>query len=156
MVKTAPPSTESSAFPASFLKNVGFVVNKVGEKINARIESVTASVGLNVRQYGLLLLLQAEGPQSQIVIGQRVGLDGVSVMRTVDSLEARGLVRRDRDPTDRRKHSVVLTDTGYELLEQTSPKTQQAEREITGVLSEQEQEQFLSLLMRMLGTVEGS
>ncbi len=152
---TAPlPHPEPHAFPASFLDNLGFVVSKVGERINHRIEGVIAPHGLSVRQYGLLLLLQAQGPQAQIVLSQRVGLDRTSVMRTVDLLEARGLVRRDPDPSDRRKHSVALTDAGGELLSRTLPEVRQAERNVVAELSEQEQRQLLSLLKRLLGIGE--
>lgn len=151
MSDNPPTLSEFSTFTPGFLDNLGFVVNKVGEKINAQIGSVMTPLGLSIRQYGLLLLLQDEGPQAQIVISQRVGLDRTSVMRTVDMLESRGLVRRDPDPTDRRKHSVALTDAGAELLSQTLTGVRQAEREVTGVLSEQEQELLLALLGRMLG-----
>ncbi len=144
------------AFPDSFLDNLGFVVNKVGERINHQIEDVIAPHGLAIRQYGMLLLLQAEGPQAQIVLSERVGLDRTSVMRTVDMLEARGLVRRDPHPSDRRKHSVVLTDAGANLLESTIAEVRQAERDVTEVLSEQEQAQLLGLLRRLLGLGERS
>lgn len=148
---TAPsPHPEPHAFPASFLDNLGFVVNKVGERINREIEGVTAPRRLTVRQYGLLLLLQAQGPQAQIVLSQQIGLDRTSVMRTVDLLEARGLVRRDPDLSDRRKHSVALTDAGGELLAQTLTEVRQAERNVVAALSEQEQAQLLSLLKRLL------
>jgi DNA-binding MarR family transcriptional regulator len=152
-VNTKPPtpSFEPPPFTDSFLENLGFVINKVGERINRQIERVTTPYGLNVRQYGLLLLLKAEGPQAQIVLSERVGLDRTSVMRTVDLLEARGFVRRDPDATDRRKHSVALTNTGAELLTQTLPEVRQAEREVTAVLSDQEQKQLLVLLTRLLG-----
>ncbi len=140
---------DASAFPASFLENIGFVVNKLAERINLQVERVTPH-GLNRRQYGLLILLQNEGPQAQIVLSERVGLDRTAVMRTVDLLEERGFVRRDPDPTDRRKHSVAITDTGAELLAQTLPEIRRAEAEITSVLSEQEQAHLLGLLKRML------
>ncbi len=148
------PHPEPDAFPASFLNNLGFVVNKVGERINRQIEGVIAPHGFTIRQYGLLVLLQAEGPQAQIVLSQRVGLDRTSVMRTVDMLEARGLLQRDPDPGDRRKHRVVLTDAGGELLSRTLPEVRQAERNVVAELSEQEQAQLLELLKRLLGLAQ--
>ena len=151
---TDPAHRESDAFPESFLGDLSFVVNKVGERINRQIERVTLPHGLAVRQYGLLLLLHAEGPQAQITLSVRVGLDRTSVMRTVDLLEARGLVRRDPDPQDRRKHSVALTDAGAGLLTGTLAAVRQAEREVTAALSEQEQAQLLSLLRRLLSASE--
>ena len=147
---------EPDAVPVSFMDNLGFVANKVGEKINHHIEEVIAPHGFAVRQYGLLVLLQDEGPQAQITLSVRVGLDRTSVMRTVDLLEARGLVRRDPDPHDRRKHRVALTDAGAELLTNTLPEVRQAEREVTGALSETEQAQLLALLRRLLGVSGGS
>ena len=75
-------------------------------------------------------------------------------MEDVDLLEARGLVRRDPDPNDRRKHSVALTDAGAELLTGTLPRVRQAELEVTAALSEQEQAQLLMLLRRLLGVGE--
>lgn len=146
-----PPQPEPDAFPASFMDNLGFVVNKVGERINHRIEKVIAPHGLAIRQYGMMVLLRDEGPQAQIVLSQKVGLDRTSVMRTIDMLEARGLVRRDPNPSDRRKHSVALTDAGTELLERTLTEVREAERHVTATLSEQEQTQLLSLLGRLLG-----
>jgi DNA-binding MarR family transcriptional regulator len=145
------PNTTASAiaFPASFLENIGFVVNKVAERINHQVEHLMPD-GLNRRQYGLLMLLQNEGPQAQIVLSQRVGVDPTNVMRTVDLLERQGFVQRHPDPNDRRKHSVAITETGTQLLTTTLPDIRRAEAEITTVLSDQEQAQLLGLLRRML------
>jgi MarR family transcriptional regulator, lower aerobic nicotinate degradation pathway regulator len=145
---TTPP--DASTFPESFLEDIGFVVNKVGERINRQIERVLLPHGLNVRQYGLLLLLQSQGVQAQIELSQQVGIDRTTVMRTVDFLEAQGLVRRDPDSTDRRKHAVAITEPGNELLAQTRDNVQRAKQEITAVLSDQERVQLLELLKRML------
>lgn len=71
-------------------------------------------------------------------------------------LAARGLVRRDPDPSDRRKHRVVLTDTGGELLANTLGEVQQAERDFAAALSDQEQTHLLGLLKRLLAAEKGS
>lgn len=150
MSDTVSDSPESFAFSSEALKSLTFVVNKVAERIDHKVESVVAPYELTFRQYGLLVLLQSGGPQAQITISQQSGLDRTSVMRIVDVLEARGLVRRDPDPSDRRKHSVVLTDAGAELLGRTLAGVQGAEREFEAVLSDAEQAQLLSLLKRLL------
>ena len=149
-IKQNSSSLESLSLTPYLLKDFVFVVNKVSERINQEIESVTAPLGLSTKQYGMLLLLQKEGPQAQVVISQRVGLDRTSVMRTVDALEERGLVRRDPDPSDRRKHSVTLTDEGEALLVRSQAEVRQTERDFAAALSEQERAQLLSLLKRLL------
>ncbi len=147
---SAPSLPESFSFPPELLKQLTFVVNKVAERLDHQIESVITPYKLAFRQYRLLVFLKSEGPQAQIAISQQTGLDRTSVMRTVDLLEQRGLVRRDPDSSDRRKHSVVLTHEGNDLLARSLPEVQQAEREIYAALSEQEQAQLLSLLKRLL------
>ena len=141
---------EAPTFPAEFLNHMGFVVNRVAERLNAQVSQVTSPHGLTVAQYGLLVLLQTEGPQAQVELSVRVGLDRTTVMRTVDLLEKRTLVRRDPDPSDRRKHSVVLTEAGAALLDQTLPDVRRAEREVTGLLNGTEQTQLMELLRRLL------
>ena len=150
-----PAVADAPAFPTAFLKHMGFVVNKVAERLNRQVETVTLPHGLTFRQYGLLLLLQTEGPQAQIVLSLRVGLDRTSVMRTVDALEARGLVRRDADPSDRRRHSVVLTDAGADLLARTLPQVRRAEAQVTSALSADEQALMMALLTRLLTEAGG-
>src|SRR5438132_9501736 len=46
-------------------------------------------------------------------IAGKLGIDPATVVRTVDSLEKRGLVERRRDRQDRRQVFVELTDAGY-------------------------------------------
>lgn len=150
MSHTVSALPESFTFSFEALKNLTFVVNKVAERIEHKVESVVAPYELTFRQYRLLVFLKSEGPQAQIAISQQTGLDRTSVMRAVDVLEQRGLVRRDPDSSDRRKHSVVLTHEGNDLLARSLPEVQQAEREICAALSEQEQAQLLSLLKRLL------
>ena len=154
-IEQASSPSKASTLSPHLRKDFVFVVNKVSESINRQIETVTMSLGLNIKQYGMLMLLQ-QGSQSQIVISQRVGMDRTSVMRTVDMLEERGLVRRDPDPTDRRKHSVTLTDEGEALLARSEAEVRQTEHDFAAALSEQEKAQLMSLLGRLLEPGEPS
>lgn len=53
---------------------------------------------------------------TQIQIAKRVGIEGPTLTRTLDMLEADGLVERLPDPTDRRNKHMKLTETGLEAL----------------------------------------
>ena len=152
MIKPASDApTEPFDFPAEFLEMLTFVLNKVTERVDRRVEAVIAPLELTFRQYGLLVFLQLAGPRAQVEISQQTGVDRTSVMREVDGLERRGLVRRDPDPNDRRRHSVVLTDAGEVLLARSLSEVKRVEREeLYAPLSEQAQAQLLSLLRRLL------
>ena len=70
---------------------------------------------------GLLERCQAtEGEACTISgIAGRLGMDPTTVVRTVDSLEKRGLVERRRDRQDRRQVFVEFTDAGRAALLET-------------------------------------
>ena len=91
---------------------------------------------------------------SEPALAAQLGISRPTVRLALRTLETRGLVRRDPDPHDRRKHSVALTDAGAELLTNTLPEVRQAELEVTAALSEPEQAQLLALLRRLLGVGE--
>ncbi len=61
---------------------------------------------------GLVEDVREGEPYTISSIAGKLGLDPATVVRTVDSLEKRGLVERRRDRQDRRQVFVELTDAG--------------------------------------------
>src|SRR5205807_4201852 len=61
---------------------------------------------------GLVESVQEGEPHTISSIAGKLGIDPATVVRTVDSLEKRGLVERRRDRQDRRQVFVELTDAG--------------------------------------------
>lgn len=71
--------------------------------------------GFSTTQFMLLMLLEKALESEPCTIGSiagKLGIDPATVVRTVDSLEKRGLVERLRDKQDRRQVFVVFTDAG--------------------------------------------
>jgi DNA-binding MarR family transcriptional regulator len=65
------------------------------------------------------LALAIAGDESPLRLGalaDRMGTTDATASRTVDSLEAAGLLRRERDPSDRRGVLVVATREAVKLL----------------------------------------
>src|SRR5205085_3935279 len=77
--------------------------------------------GFSTTQFMVMGLLErcqaADGEPCTISgIAGRLGIDPTTVVRTVDSLEKRGLVERRRDRQDRRQVFVEFTDAGRAAL----------------------------------------
>ena len=73
--------------------------------------------GLSASQFLVLALLEeAEKTHPPTISGLagRLNLDPATVVRTVDSLEKRGLIERRRDKQDRRQVFVEFTEAGRE------------------------------------------
>ena len=65
---------------------------------------------------GLVEKAQEAEPCTISSIARRLGIDPATVVRTVDSLEKRGLVERRRDKQDRRQVFVEFTAAGHAAL----------------------------------------
>ena len=72
--------------------------------------SVVAVLGLHPTDYKALGILDRLGPMSAGDIAKHTGLAAASVTNLVDRLAAKGSVRRESDPADRRR--VLLHATG--------------------------------------------
>jgi DNA-binding MarR family transcriptional regulator len=73
----------------------------------------------------------------------------------LDALEKEGLVRRLRDPDDRRSVIVELTETGMQKHEQGLGIQGAKEALLAEALTAQEKEQLNGLLRRVMITLEG-
>lgn len=74
-----------------------------------------AELDLTYPQYLVLLVLWEQDGQSVKQIGERLQLDYGTVSPLLKRLEARGLLRRERDVGDERSVTVRLTEQGTEL-----------------------------------------
>ena len=74
--------------------------------------------GLSATQFMLLNLLEqreTEAPWTLRALATALNLQPTTLVQTVDSLEQRGLVARQRARTDRRQTHISLTEAGHEV-----------------------------------------
>ncbi len=67
---------------------------------------------------------------TQIQVAKRIGIEGPTLTRTLDMLEADGLVERLADPKDRRNKHMRLTKAGYEALAEMFEITQRLRKHL--------------------------
>jgi len=94
-------------------------------------------------------------PGSQLELAVACGKAPALVVNMVDVLADKGLVRRERDPKDRRRSVVRLTGDGREVLARADEVAAQVEAELLGGLSAAEREQLHTLLRRALEAPAG-
>jgi DNA-binding MarR family transcriptional regulator len=68
--------------------------------------------GRHPRDLAILNALAESGPVSQARLGKLLKINRTIMVKLVDGLEAAGLVRRERDPADRRCYALVPTAEG--------------------------------------------
>ncbi|MHB8132632.1 MAG: MarR family winged helix-turn-helix transcriptional regulator [Anaerolineaceae bacterium] len=70
---------------------------------------------INCIHYEVLQMLQSETSTIRI-LSLRTGMDPSSLVRSIDTLEQKGLVKRGRDPKDRQRNPLLITQKGSDLL----------------------------------------
>ena len=100
-------------------------------------------------------LLEQDGI-TQVELGERVGLNRATVTRGIDTMARAGLVRRARDPADRRKINVVLTPRAQRLREPLLRLVERLNREALAGMSPTETTALRASLRRVIANVGGS
>jgi len=101
---------------AAVFHSVGFLLSQLGYAVNRRFRSELEEVSLEPRHFGLMRCLETVKYLSQQALGDSLQIPASSVVALLDQLEAKDLVRRRLDPTDRRVRLVELSDTGRVVL----------------------------------------
>ncbi len=107
-----------------------------------------AQAGFRPPCMGVLEAVAHLQPVSQREISDRLGLDASDVVGVLDILEKAGLVERRRDPHDRRRHAVVLTDRGGRAARHFETLRAQAEARALAALEPDERRTLAELLNR--------
>jgi DNA-binding MarR family transcriptional regulator len=135
--------------PASFRDMTFWRLRRANRLVEQAIHARLAVAGLRRPYvYGILATLADGGPASQAEIGRRLGVDPSDMVAALNELESEGRARRARDPDDRRRNLVVLTDAGREVLTEVTAELRIAEDEALGALDADERATLRDLLGR--------
>src|SRR3954469_8540087 len=119
-------------------------------RFHERADAELESLGIQIRHFGALNAL-AGGVPSQRELADRLGVSTPVVVEMVDALEAKGLVERRRDPSDRRSNALVVTAAGREALATARKRRSVANEELTAPIGKAGDRELRSLLKRLLG-----
>ncbi len=151
----------SADLPADLDLTVEGIVDRIGG-INRRIkwmhDETLDQLGLNVTDWHVLTALRWAGEPYRRKAGElarRADLTSGAMTSRLDALEKEGLVRRLRDPDDRRSVLVELTAKGRDKHQQAMGVQMQKELLLAEALTGPEKEQLNGLLRRVMITLEG-
>jgi DNA-binding MarR family transcriptional regulator len=130
-------------------RSVGFTLSSLGYAVARGFSQALAPLGIEPRDFALLRLLATAEGDSQQAIGERLGIPSSRMVAVLDAHEARGLIERRQDQSDRRIHALHLTADGGVLLARAFAIAVAYEQELCGNLSADEREQLLDLLQRV-------
>jgi DNA-binding MarR family transcriptional regulator len=127
----------------------GFLLARLGLGFKTRAMARVEGAGGEVYDYGVLAILAEGDRETQATIADALDLDPSRLVALLDSLERRGLVVRQRDPHDRRRHVVSITPAGKHELTRLRKVAQEVEDEYLAPLDAESRAILHELLLRL-------
>lgn len=109
---------------------------------------------LTPRQFQLMVLLNQAGALNQSDLATAMNVAASVLVTHLNPLEADGLLARTRDPRDRRRHVITLTELGEVRLAESERAQHDAEDRLFVALDSGEREQLRTLLSRVYASTE--
>jgi DNA-binding MarR family transcriptional regulator len=113
--------------------------------------STDERLGIKLRQLMVLSYLRAGAPGlQQQQLCEALWLDPNNCVLLLNELEDMDYVERRRDPSDRRRHVVAITDEGRTALERAERAQEEIGDELLSALNDEERATLRSLLSRVV------
>ena len=119
------PAADESHAPLG--RSLGYQVNVAARATRALLDARLAEQGVTFATWVVLVALSTRGDLIQRDLAGIVDVEGPTIVRRLDQLEAAGLVARSAAPGDRRATRVRLTESGRALYRRLRNSVEEAE-----------------------------
>ncbi|MCX4831022.1 MarR family transcriptional regulator [Streptomyces sp. NBC_01016] len=120
-------------------ETLSFRLGTLGALVADQYAEALAADDLKPKHVGLLGVLDSGLAASQLEIAKLMRVAPSLVVSLADRLESMGAIERLRDPTDRRRQILSLTDKGRELLADCTGKAVALDAKLAAELSPSQQ-----------------
>jgi DNA-binding MarR family transcriptional regulator len=103
-------------------------------------------LGIRLKNLMALAYLRDHREATQQVFSEAMHLDANNCVLLLNELEGLGFATRQRDPSDRRRHLVTITESGRIALERAEQAQETIEDDVLGALSPEERATLNRLL----------
>jgi DNA-binding MarR family transcriptional regulator len=142
-------ATTTPTVSRELLKSTGFLLKRLGFLVKERSYAALEPTGLTPQHHAVLSLLDEGARETQGAIADALGYDRSQLVGMLDDLQERGLVERERDRDDRRRHLVRLTPAGKETLDELRALAKAVEKELLEPLDADERRTLHELLSKL-------
>jgi len=131
-------------------QSVGYLIKRSGALMTQIAERTFESQPISFTQWVILMWLSDRPHGSPSELSAQIGHDMGALTRVVDSLERRGLARRQRSRRDRRAVEIAITPAGRRQALSAKRVLLELLNRLVGPFSHHEIDTLISLLQRLL------
>ncbi|MFD9726470.1 MarR family winged helix-turn-helix transcriptional regulator [Streptomyces sp. NPDC059072] len=123
-----------------------YLVKRTELVVRARLDELLKPAGVTALQYTALTVLERHDGISAAQLARDSFVTAQSMADMVRTLEARGLIRREPNPANRRERLILLAEPGRRLLAEYAGPARRIEERMTSGLSPEQTEAFRAAL----------
>ncbi|MFJ2562643.1 MarR family winged helix-turn-helix transcriptional regulator [Streptomyces sp. NPDC087568] len=138
-----PTPARLRAIPSRLLAGAAVVADRL---VSERL----AAEGARKWHFAVLVALAEAGAASQAELSRRTGIYRSDMVAVLNELAAAECIRREPDPSDRRRNVITLTPTGRRRLERLDTLVSDAQRELLAPLTPVQQDELTHLLTTLI------
>jgi MarR family transcriptional regulator, transcriptional regulator for hemolysin len=133
---------------------IGLQMARTAHVVAQAFERAMAEAGGSAAAWQVLLLVRSEKWGNQARMAEALGITGATLTHHLNALEAKGYVRRWREPHNRRVQRTALTPAGEELFERLRQVAMRHDARLRSELTDKETELLGQLLDKLRAGLE--
>jgi MarR family transcriptional regulator for hemolysin len=134
---------------------IGRQLARTAKLLTRAFEQELALAGGSLPTWLILLSLKSRSWRTQRELAEALGIEGPTLTHHLAGLERAGLVRRSREPDNRRIQRVELTEAGDAAFHRLRRAASSFDQRLRSGLDEGDIEQLRELLAQLLSNVTG-
>jgi DNA-binding MarR family transcriptional regulator len=135
------------------MEDLLFDIHETARAIRRALDQRAATLGVTRPQWRALARIKREPGLRQVELAERLDMEPITLCRIVDRLEEAGLVRRMRDPADRRAWRLELTEEAAPLVRKMRGLAHQLAEEATEGLQDADLQALQSRLAEIRSNI---
>ncbi len=128
-----------------------YFINAIAQKFSRRVSQITREhFGIGLVEWRLLVVLAWDIPITAHNVSDKAHVDRALVTKGFRSLEEKGLITLEPQPTNSRSRLASLTEKGHVLFDQLLPIVLERETCLLQGIDQDERDQFLKTLGKIV------
>ncbi|MFT2016546.1 MarR family winged helix-turn-helix transcriptional regulator [Streptomyces sp. 796.1] len=146
----AEPEVPAASFDFPLVNRTGYLLNKAGLLLLSEAEHALEGQGMRMRYFYVLAALEGGHLLSQQDLSRLLSLDPTTMVSLIDEMESAGHVERRRNPADRRRYILHLTEAGRQALAEASQAVASVEDGFFAAVPEGDRDRLKATLRQLL------
>ena len=130
-------------------KKIGYQLKRAYMQIQPHAQASLAEDGLRVVSFSCLSIIVDNPGIVQSELATALQMERSNLVVIIDELEQRGLINRNKVPTDRRRYALTATLRGRHMRDRAAERVSRIEEDIVDRLNEDDRARLLSVLERV-------